>query len=128
MNKPATQRQQIQVLKTVAEWGDRFTCIRKIHVFGSFARGEQFSDIDIAVQYTSKDPPLECYTAVNTCSGELEEALSKVVPASIGWTNIAVKHPHQGYDHKAWDAINSGKVIQCCKKAQLVWTKPKPKA
>lgn len=126
MDKLTTQ--QIRVLKTIAEWADRFTCIRKIHVFGSFARGEQFSDIDIAVEYTSKDPPLECYTAVNTCSGELEEALSEVVPASIGWTNIAVKHPHQGYDLKAWDAINSGKVIQCCQKAQLVWTKPKPKA
>jgi hypothetical protein len=26
--------------------------------------------------------------------------------------------------NKAWDAINSGKVIQSCGKAQLVWTKP----
>ena len=43
MNNPATQ--QIQVLKTVAEWADQFTCIRKIHVFGSFARGEEFSDM-----------------------------------------------------------------------------------
>ena len=120
MNNPATQ--QIQVLKIVAEWADRFTCIRKIHVFGSFARGEQFSDIDIAVEYTSKDPPVECYTAVNTCSGELEEALSRVVTARIGWTNIAVKHPLQGYDHTAWEAIKSSRVIQSCGKAQVVWT------
>jgi predicted nucleotidyltransferase len=124
MNNPATQ--QIQVLKTVAKWADRFTCIRKIHVFGSFARGEVFSDIDIAVEYTTKDPSPECYTAVNMCSGELEEALRRIIPTRIGWTNIAVKS--QGYDQKAWDAINSGMVIQCCGKAQLVWTKPKPKA
>src|SRR5262249_46455161 len=69
MNNPANQ--QIQVLKTVAKWADRFTCIRKIHVFGSFARCEAFSDVDIAVEYTTKDPSPECYTAVNTCSGEL---------------------------------------------------------
>jgi len=124
MDKATTK--QIQILETVAEWADRFTCIRKIHVFGSFARCEAFSDIDMAVEYTSKDPPPECYTAVNMRSGELEEALSRVVPANIGWTNIAVKN--QGYDHKAWEAINSGKVIQCCGKARLVWTKPKSKA
>src|SRR5215813_1072701 len=69
MNNPANQ--QIQVLKTVAKWADRFTCIRKIPVFGSFARCEAFSDVDIAVEYTTKDPSPECYTAVNTCSGEL---------------------------------------------------------
>jgi hypothetical protein len=97
-----------------------------MHVFGSFVRGEKFSDIDIAVEYTSKDPPVECYTAVNQCSGELEEALSRVVSAKVGWTNIAVKM--LGYDHKAWNAINSGEVIQRCGKAQLVWTEPKPKA
>ena len=123
MNKPATQ--QIQVLKTVAKWADRFTCIRKIHVFGSFARCEAFSDIDIAVEYTTKDPPAECYTAVNACSTQLEEDLRRIVPARVGWTGLAVKS--QGYDHKAWDAIKSGRVIQCCGKAQLVWTQPKPK-
>src|SRR5215831_2637653 len=75
MNNPANQ--QIQVLKTVAKWADRFTCIRKIHVFGSFARCEAFSDVDIAVEYTTKDPSPECYTAVNTCSGELVRCRSR---------------------------------------------------
>src|SRR5262249_7625776 len=87
----ATPIQQIQVLKIVAEWADRFTCIRKIHIFGSFVRGEAFSDIDIAVEYATKDPPLECYTAVNRSSPDLERTLSRIVPAPIGWTNIAVK-------------------------------------
>ena len=44
---------QIEVLKTVAEWADRFTCIRNVFVFGSFVRGAQTpDDIDIAVDYT----------------------------------------------------------------------------
>jgi len=70
MNNPATQ--QIQVLKTVAEWADQFTCIRKIHVFGSFARGEEFSDIDIAVDYIDDVRELkavQCYTEVNKSFG-----------------------------------------------------------
>ena len=78
MNNPANQ--QIQVLKTVAKWADRFTCIRKIHVFGSFARCEAFSDVDITVEYTTKDPSPECYTAVNTCSGELGR-VDKIIDA-----------------------------------------------
>ena len=121
MNDPATQ--QIEVLKTVAQWADRFTCTRRIHVFGSFARCEAFSDIDIAVEYTTKDPSPDCYTAVNTCSGELEEALRRIAPARIGWTGLAVMS--QGYDHKAWDAINSGRVIQCCERASNVSSVPK---
>src|SRR5262249_1846080 len=76
MNNPATQ--QIQVLKTVAEWADQFTCIRKIHVFGSFARGEEFSDIDIAVDYIDDVRELkavQCYTEVNKSSTDLDRLL-----------------------------------------------------
>jgi predicted nucleotidyltransferase len=128
MNNLATQ--QIQVLKTVAEWADRFTCIRKIHIFGSFARGEKFGDIDIAVDYIDDVRELkavQCYTDVNTSSADLEETLSKVVSVQVGWTGLNVLRTKK-YDATAWEAIKSGKVIQCCGKAQLVWTKPKSEA
>ena|SRR5215467_1599076 len=128
MNNPATQ--QTQVLKTVAQWADRFTCIRKIHVFGSFARGEEkCSDIDIAVDYTDEVRELkavQCYTEVNISSADLEETLRKIVSVQVGWTGLDVLRT-QKYDHKAWEAIKSGRVTQCCGKAQLVWTEPKPK-
>jgi len=91
MNNPATQ--QIQVLKTVAEWADQFTCIRKIHVFGSFARGEEFSDIDIAVDYIDDVRELkavQCYTEVNKSSTDLEKTLSKMVSVQVGWTGLDI--------------------------------------
>jgi len=91
MNNPATQ--QIQVLKTVAEWADQFTCIRKIHVFGSFARGEEFSDIDIAVDYIDDVRELkavQCYTEVNKSSTDLEKTLSKIVSVQVGWTGLDI--------------------------------------
>ena len=121
----ATPIQQIQVLKTVAEWADRFTCIRKIHIFGSFVRGEAFSDIDIAVEYATKDPPLECYTAVNRSSPDPRANFEQNSSSS----NRLDQHRGQalGYDQKAWEAIRSGRVIQSRGKAQLVWTEPKPK-
>ena len=127
MKNPATQ--QIQVLKIVADWADRFTCIRKIHIFGSFARGEKCKDIDIAVDYIDdvrKLKAVQCYTEVNTNSADLERALRKVVSVQVGWTGLDVLRTKK-YDHTAWEAIKSGRVIQACGKAQLVWTEPKPK-
>ena len=125
----ATPIQQIQVLKIVAEWAARFTCIRKIHIFGSFVRGEKFSDIDIAVDYIDDVRELkaiQCYTEVNTSSADLEKTLRMVVAVQVGWTGLDVLRTKK-YDNTAWEAIKSGRVIQSCGKAQLVWTEPKPK-
>jgi predicted nucleotidyltransferase len=119
---------QIEVLKTVAAWADRFTCIRNVFVFGSFARGVQTpDDIDIAIDYTEdvhKRAAPKCYSDVNACSMDLEQALRKFVPVHIGWTGLAVFN--QGYDEKAWAAIHAGKVVLRCGKAQMIWTEPKP--
>ena len=89
----ATPIQQIQVLKILAEWADRFTCIRKIHIFGSFVRGEKFSDIDIAVDYIDdvrKLKAVQCYTEVNKSSTDLEKTLSKIVSVQVGWTGLEI--------------------------------------
>jgi predicted nucleotidyltransferase len=118
---------QISVLKIVADWADRFICIRNIFVFGSFARGEQSpDDIDIAVEYTEdvfKRAAVQCYTDVNACSMDLERALSKVVPVPVGWTGLLALT--DGYDGTAWAAIHEGRLIHRCRKAQMIWTKPR---
>ena len=121
MSEPTAR--QIEVLKIVAEWAQRFSCIQTVYVFGSFARGVQKpSDIDIAVGYVedvAKRPMLECYSNVNACSAELEQSLSKVVSAPVGWTGLVIA---QGYDQTAWAAIRAGRMLRCCGKAQLIWT------
>ncbi len=119
---------QTEVLKIVAAWADRFPCIRKIYVFGSFARGaEMADDIDVAVDYiedVAKRVALQCYSDVNQGSTDLEQSLSRVVSNRVGWTGLAVLR--DGYDHKAWTAIHAGRVLYCCGKAQMIWTDPKP--
>jgi predicted nucleotidyltransferase len=119
---------QIEVLNIVAEWADRFPCIRTVYVFGSFVRCVQTPhDIDIAVDYSedvAKRIALKCYTDVNLSSTDLEQSLGKVVSVGVGWTGLAVLR--DGYDQKAWMAIRAGKVVHCCGKAQMIWTDPKP--
>jgi predicted nucleotidyltransferase len=125
MNGPTAK--QIEVLKIVAEWADRFPCIRNIYVFGSFARGLELPhDLDIAVDYSedvAKRTALKCYSDVNTSSTDLEQSLSRIVSVGVGWTGLAVLA--DGYDQKAWMAIHAGKVVYCCGKAQMIWTEPR---
>jgi len=107
MHSPTVK--QIEVLKTVAEWADRFPCIRKIYVFGSFARGvEMPDDVDIAVDYIEDvtKTALRCYTDVNVCSGDLEQSLSGIVSVRVGWTGLVLA---DGYDQKAWMGDSCGK-------------------
>jgi predicted nucleotidyltransferase len=116
MNGPTAK--QIEVLKIVAEWANRFPCIRNIYVFGSFARGVEIPhDIDIAVDYSedvTKRTALKCYTDVNAASTDLEQSLSRTVQVRVGWTGLSVLR--DGYDKKAWAAIRSGEVRHCCGK------------
>lgn len=127
MNGPTAK--QIEVLKIVAAWAVRFPCIRKAYVFGSFARGDQTPhDIDIAIEYTedvAKRTALKCYSDVNAHSGDLEQSLSKMVSAHVGWTGLAVLR--NGYDQEAWAAIHAGTVVGSCGKAQMISTRPKPR-
>ena len=118
---------QREVLKTLAAWADQFPCIRGVYVFGSFARGvEMPDDIDIAIDYSElgNRVAVACYSAVNASSEDLEHSLSKIVPVHVAWTGLAVLS--EGYDQTAWAAIQSGRVVQCCGKAQMIWTDPKP--
>jgi predicted nucleotidyltransferase len=123
MNGPTAK--QIEVLKIVAEWANRFPCIRNIYVFGSLARGvEMPNDVDIAVAYIEDvtKTALRCYTDVNKCSGDLEQSLSGIVSVRVGWTGLVLA---DGYDQKAWTTIHAGKVVYCCGKAQMIWTEPR---
>jgi predicted nucleotidyltransferase len=124
MNGPTAK--QIEVLKIVAAWADRFPCIRNVFVFGSFIRGVQMpQDIDIAIDYTddvAERIATQCYIEVNTCSMDLERSLSSIVSVRVGWTGLAVLS--EGYDQKAWDAIHAGKTVHCHGKAQMIWTAP----
>jgi predicted nucleotidyltransferase len=119
---------QIEVLKIVAAWADKFPCIRTVFVFGSFARGVQSPhDIDIAVDYiedVAKRMALKCYSDVNACSTDLEQSLSRIISVRVAWTGLTVLR--DGYDEKAWTAIHAGRLIQCCGKAEMIWTEPKP--
>src|SRR5262249_44229472 len=102
----ATPIQQIQVLKTVAEWADRFTCIRKIHVFGNLERVKKFSNLDIAFNSIADVGELNAikgYTEVNPSSADLEKALRKIVSVKVGWTGLEVLRTKK-YDHTAWEA------------------------
>lgn len=121
--------QQIEVLKTVALWANRFSCIRRVYIFGSFARGAPDPrDIDIAIDYTEdviKQTALDCYTDVNAQSADLEQSLRGIVSVHVGWTGLSVLR--DGYDQKAWASIHAGNLVHCCGKAQMIWTEPKPK-
>jgi predicted nucleotidyltransferase len=120
--------QQIEVLKIVADWADRFPCIRHIYIFGSYVRGAQIpDDIDIAVAYTeevSKRTALQCYTDVNFHSTDLEQSLGRIVTPRVAWTGLRLLL--DGYDHTAWGAIHAGTVVHCHRKAKMIWTEPKP--
>jgi predicted nucleotidyltransferase len=119
---------QIEVLQAVAEWANRFPCIRVVYVFGSFARGHHApNDLDIAVEFTEdvvRRTAVECYTDVNLGSTDLERALAKILSVSVGWTGLTVLR--DGYDHRAWAAIRAGRLLQCSGKARMIWTEPTP--
>jgi len=124
MNSPSAK--QLEVLNLVAAWADRFPCIRRIYIFGSFARGISTpNDIDIAVDYTDNvRTELQCYSDVNARSIDLEQSVRGIVPVRVGWTGLAALR--DGYDQTAWISIHAGRVVHCCGKAQMIWTEPKP--
>ncbi len=127
MNVPTAK--QTEVLQIAAAWANKFPCVRNLYIFGSFARGAPApSDIDIAIDYVDdvrKRLAAQCYTDVNRASMELEQSLYRILLVPIGWTGLAVFS--EGYDEKAWAAIREGRLVQSCGKAQMIWTKPKPK-
>jgi hypothetical protein len=67
---------------------------------------------------------LKCYSDVNACSTDLEQSSSRIISVRVAWTGLTVLR--DGYDEKAWTAIHAGRLIQCCRKAEMIWTEPKP--
>src|SRR5262245_38039439 len=122
---------QRAILHEIATWAENYSCISKMHVFGSIARDEATtaSDLDIAFEYVSgireKHTTVECYSNVNKDWEEFAERLQEMFghqPRATGLAPLSMP-----YDVKAWCAIREGREIGRSGKAVMTWTARKPK-
>jgi predicted nucleotidyltransferase len=121
---------QTAILTEIGDWAEGYSCLAKVHVFGSIARADDTakSDLDIAFEYVPDigegHANTACYTRVNADWESLAEALGREFGHQPRCTGLSFADP---YDVEAWRAIRSGHEVGRCAKAVMTWTAPKPK-
>lgn len=113
-------------LRIIADWADRFACVKSAVIYGSVARGDEkpSSDLDLDLQFESDltAPGMAVsYTNAQQSFDELHEQILSATGHPLKLSNYVVTR----YDHGARRGIECGTEIGGRGKARVVATKPK---
>jgi len=112
-------------LRIVADWADRFACVKSAVIYGSVARGDEkpSSDLDLDLEFDLTGPGMAVsYTNAERSFDELHEQILSATGHPLKLSNYVTTR----YDHCARRAIECGTEIGAREKARVVATKPKP--
>jgi predicted nucleotidyltransferase len=115
-------------LQIIADWADRFACVKSAVIYGSVARGDEkpSSDLDLDLQFEfdlTAPGMAVSYTNAQQSLDELREQILCATRHRLKISNYVIKR----YDRTARRAIECGTEIGARGKARVVATKPKPK-
>jgi predicted nucleotidyltransferase len=111
-------------LRIIADWADRFACVKSAVIYGSVARGDEkpSSDLDPDLQFDLTAPGMAVsYTNAQQSFDELQEQILSSTGHPLKLSNYVITR----YDDCARRAINCGTEIGGRGKARVVATKPK---
>jgi len=117
---------QKTALQIIADWADRFACVKSAVIYGSVARGDEkpTSDLDLDLQFESDltVPGMAVsYTHAQQSFDELHAQILSETGHPLKLSNYVVAR----YDHCVRRAIEYGTEIGGRGKARVVATKPK---
>jgi predicted nucleotidyltransferase len=120
------QKQEI-ALRTIAQWADRFGCIKRVIIFGSVARGDEEpnSDLDVDLEFVAPLTERAAESYRNACRSfdDLRRDVLHATGHSLDISNYVLDH----LDDVARRAIECGIELGALGKAKIVATAPKPK-
>jgi predicted nucleotidyltransferase len=111
-------------LRIIADWADRFACVKSAVIYGSVARGDEkpSSDLDVDLQFESDltAPGMAIsYTNAQQSLDELRKQILSETGHPLKLSNYVIAR----YDHCARRAIECGTEIGGRGKARVVATK-----
>jgi predicted nucleotidyltransferase len=123
-----TEAVRTRVLEMISAWAERYVCIERVYIFGSFARGDPYpNDIDVAVWFTeatiNRNEVMD-YTAAQASSEDLADSILGMSLPKISWTGMTPFT--ECYDFQAWRYIRAGREVRRLGNAALIYTDPKP--
>ena len=114
-------------LRTIAQWADRFECIKGVVIFGSVARGDEEpnSDLDVDLEFVVPLTEGAAQSYRNACRSfdDLRRDILRATGHSLDISNYVLDH----LDDVARRAIECGIELGTLGKAKIVATAPKPK-
>ncbi len=113
-------------LQTIAQWADRFGCVKSVVIFGSVARGDEGpnSDLDVDLAFVAPLTERAAESYRNACRSfdDLRRDVLYATGHTLDISNDVLDH----LDDIARRAIECGIEIAVMRKARIVATAPKP--
>ena len=110
-------------LRIIADWADRFACVKSAVIYGSVARCDEkpSSDLDLDLDFDTGPGMAVSYTHAQQSFDKLHEQILSATGHRLKLSNYVINR----YDHIARHAIECGTEIGARGKARVVATKPK---